>query len=69
MNDICGEDEKAPRHAKAYTNLKKMKDNIELERVRALKSFVKDCLESKFPASENSVNVDNKILQEFLKKI
>jgi hypothetical protein len=46
-----------------------MKDNIELERVRALKSFVKDCLESKFPASENSVNVDNKILQEFLKKI
>ena len=69
MNDICGEDEKAPRHAKAYTNLKKMKDNIELERVRALKAFVKDCLESKFPASENSVNVDNKILQEFLKKI
>ena len=69
MNDICGEDEKAPRHAKAYANLKKMKDNIEVERVKALKAFVKESLEGKFPASENSVNVDEKVLQEFLKKI
>ena len=69
MNDICGEDEKAPRHAKAYANLKKMKDEIEVERVRALKAFIKESLEGKFPASENSVNVDEKVLQEFLKKI
>ena len=69
MNDICGEDEKAPRHAKAYANLKKMKDNIEVERVKALKAFVKESLEGKFPAAENSVNVDEKVLQEFLKRI
>ena len=69
MNDICGEDEKAPRHAKAYANLKKMKDNIEVERVKALKAFVKESLEGKFPAVENSVNVDEKVLQEFLKRI
>ena len=52
MNDICGEDEKAPRHAKAYANLKKMKDNIEVERVKALKAFVKESLEGKFPAAK-----------------
>jgi 3-methyl-2-oxobutanoate hydroxymethyltransferase len=69
MNDICGEDDKAPRHAKAYANLKKMKDNIEVERVKALKAFVKESLEGKFPAAENSVNVDEKSLQEFLKRI
>jgi len=69
MNDICGEDEKAPRHAKAYANLKKMRNDIEIERVRALKAFIKDTLEKKFPAPENSVNVDKKILQEFVKKI
>ena len=69
MNDICGENEKAPRHAKAYADLKTMKDNIEIERIRALKAFVKDSLEGKFPASENSVNVEEKVLQEFLKKI
>jgi 3-methyl-2-oxobutanoate hydroxymethyltransferase len=69
MNDICGENEKAPRHAKAYANLKKMKDNIEVERVKALKAFVKESLEGKFPAAENSVNVDEKSLQEFLKRI
>ncbi len=69
MNDICGEDEKAPRHAKAYTNLKKMKDDLEVERVRALKAFIKDSLNGKFPGPENSVNVEEKVLQEFLKKI
>jgi 3-methyl-2-oxobutanoate hydroxymethyltransferase len=69
MNDICGEDQKAPRHARAYTNLKKMKDEIEVERVRALKAFVKDSFEGKFPGPENSVNVDEKILQEFVEKI
>ena len=49
--------------------LKKMKDNIEVERVKALKAFVKESLEGKFPAAKNSVNVDENVLQEFFKKI
>ena len=69
MNDICGEQEKSPRHAKAYTNLKKMKDEIEIERVRALKAFIKDSLEGKFPGPENSVNVSEEILENFKKKL
>ena len=69
MNDICGEQEKSPRHAKAYTNLKKMKDEIEIERVKALKAFIKDSLEGKFPGPENSVNVSEEILENFKKKL
>ena len=69
MNDICGEQEKSPRHAKAYTNLKKMREDIEIERVKALKAFVKDSLGGKFPGPENSVNVDEQILHEFVKKL
>ena len=69
MNDICGEQEKSPRHAKAYTNLKKMREDIEIERVKALKAFVKDSLEGKFPGPKNSVNVDEQILHEFVKKL
>ena len=69
MNDICGEQEKSPRHAKAYTNFKKMKDDIEIERVKALKAFIKDSLEGKFPGPENSVNVNEEILENFKKKL
>ena len=69
MNDICGESEKIPRHAKAYTNLKKMRDNLEIERVKALRAFIKDSLDGKFPAAENSVSVDDATLQEFIKKL
>jgi 3-methyl-2-oxobutanoate hydroxymethyltransferase len=69
MNDICGEDEKTPRHAKVYTNLKKMRQDIEVERVIALKAFIKDILDKKFPGPENSVNVEEKVLHEFIKKI
>ena len=55
--------------AKAYTNLKKMKDEIEIERVKALKAFIKDSLEGKFPGPENSVNVNEEILENFKKKL
>ena len=55
--------------AKAYTNLKKMKDEIEIERVKALKAFIKDSLDGKFPGPENSVNVSEEILENFKKKL
>ena len=47
----------------------KMREDIEIERVKALKAFVKDSLGGKFPGPENSVNVDEQILQEFVKKL
>ena len=69
MEDICGENEKLPRHSKAFTNLRKLRENIEIERVKALKLFIRDSIEGKFPTKENSVNVDENVLKEFLSKI
>ena len=46
-----------------------MKDEIEIERVKALKAFIKDSLEGKFPGPENSVNVNEEILENFKKKL
>ena len=69
MEDICGENEKSPRHSKAYTNLKKMRDDIEIERIRALKMFIKETKGGKFPGPENSSNLEKNALMEFLKKI
>ena len=39
------------------------------DRVKALKAFIKDSLEGKFPGPENSVNVSEEILENFKKKL
>ena len=41
MEDICGDTLNPPRHSKAYGNLLKLKNEIKIERVRALKAFKK----------------------------
>ena len=69
MEDICGENEKLPRHSKAYTNLRKLREEIEIERVKALREFVKESKEGLFPSDKHCVNVDRTILEDFLKKI
>jgi 3-methyl-2-oxobutanoate hydroxymethyltransferase len=69
MEDICGENETIPRHSKAYTNLKKMRQEIEVERVKALREFVKESKEGLFPDAKRTVNVDKTTLENFLKKI
>ena len=69
MEDICGENETLPRHSKSYTNLRKMRQDIEIERVKALKEFVIESKKGLFPTNKHSVNVDLTILEDFLKKI
>jgi len=69
MDDICGENETLPRHGKAFVNLRKMRENIEIERVKALKAFVKESKDGLFPDKEHSVSVDQKTLKGFLDKI
>ena len=49
MEDICGDTENLPRHSKAYGNLLKLRNEIKLERGRALKAFKKDTMSGKFP--------------------
>ena len=69
MEDICGDRENLPRHSKAYGNLLKLRNEIKLERVRALKAFKKDTMSGKFPGKKQSSNLDKKQLDEFLSKI
>ena len=67
MEDICGETAKPPRHAKAYGNLLELKNQIETERLKALKAFKKDSISGKFPGKNQSTNMDSKQFDDFLK--
>ena len=67
MEDICGETAKPPRHAKAYGNILKLKDQIENERLKALKAFKKDSISGKFPEKNQVTNMDSKQFDDFLK--
>ena len=69
MEDICGDTENLPRHSKAYGNLLKLRNEIKIERVRALKAFKKDSMSGKFPGKKQSSNLDKMQFEEFLNKI
>ena len=69
QNDICGEHESVPRHARAFGNLLKLKNEIYKERVNSLKSF-KVAVESQtFPQRKELVNINQKELEKFKKLI
>ena len=46
-----------------------MRNEIEIERIRALKMFLKETKEGKFPGPENSSNLEKNAFTEFVKKI
>jgi 3-methyl-2-oxobutanoate hydroxymethyltransferase len=69
MEDICGDTENLPRHSKAYGNLLKLRNEIKIERVRALKAFRKDSMSGKFPGKKQSSNLDKIQFEEFLNKL
>ena len=69
MEDICGDTPNSPRHSKAYGNLLKLRNQIEIERVKALKAFKKDSMSGKFPGKMQSSNLDKKQFEEFLNQL
>ena len=69
MEDICGDTENPPRHSKAYGNLLKLRNEIKLERVKALKAFKKDSMNGKFPGKKQSSNLEEKQFEEFLEQL
>jgi len=64
QNDICGEEEKRPRHARAFGNIYALKQKINSERVQALKSFKQAVLDEEFPKENEIVKIDD---EEFIK--
>jgi len=69
MEDICGDTENLPRHSKTYGNLLKLRNEIKLERIRALKAFKKDSMSGKFPGKKQSSNLDKIQFEEFLNQL
>jgi len=65
QNDICGEHDNIPRHARAFGNILKLKNEIYKERVSSLKNF-KNAVESKaFPDKNELVNINKEELEKF----
>jgi len=69
MQDICGEEEKAPRHARAFGNLWQLRQQIKEERIKALKHFKQASLDGDFPAESETVQIASSELAAFIKKL
>ncbi len=68
-SDICGDGDFRPRHARAYGDLERLRRQIADERVSALKSFREDVAAANFPDINETINVDETLIHELLKRI
>jgi len=69
MNDICGEQKTAPRHARAFGNLHRLYKEIEVERVRALTAFREAAMDGTFPGKAETVQIDSAEFEKFLNRL
>lgn len=57
--DVCGEAERLPRHAKAYGKLRELQKSVRDERVRALRAFRDDVIGMAFPGPDELSDIDD----------
>ncbi len=69
MEDICGEKETAPRHARAFGNLGRLYAQIQEERIAALKDFRAASMEGTFPADSETAEIEPRELEGFLDRL
>ena len=69
MEDICGEKEHRPRHARAYGDLLGLRRQIREERIRALKAFRADAMGGAFPSDAETARIDAGELEGFLRRL
>ena len=65
QNDICGEHESIPRHARAFGNVLRLKNEIYKERINSLNNFKVAVENRTFPNSKELVNINKKELDKF----
>ena len=58
MEDVCGDSETPPRHAKSYADLRALRRKISAERIRALKAFRRDVESGGYPGRGHIVRMD-----------
>lgn len=69
MSDICGEGEAPPRHARAYGDLRRLREQIRRERVACLRAFHDDVKSGGFPGREEVVRMPAGELDIFREKL
>ena len=69
QNDICGELEYIPRHARSFGNVLKLEKEIYKERVSSLSKFKEAVFSKNFPNNKEIVQVKKSELDKFLKLI
>ena len=69
MQDICGERETAPRHARAYGNIFALREQIKVERISALKAFRRDAMSGAFPSEAETARISPEELSDFINRL
>ena len=65
QNDICGEHENIPKHARTFGNVLKLKKDIYKERVSSLKNFKNSVENQTFPSEKELINIGKEELEKF----
>ena len=65
QNDICGEHENIPRHARAFGNVLKLKNEIYKERVSSLESYKNSVENKSFPSGNELISIKKEELERF----
>lgn len=65
MNDLCGETDNAPRHARAFGNLRAKYEELHQERIVALAAFKSASLEGSFPTAKETPGMPQAELDAF----
>ncbi len=66
QDDICGEGERKPRHARAYADLAALARQLDAERVRALSEFRADVASGSYPSDAEVSKIDAAELAGFV---
>lgn len=69
MEDICGDGENPPRHARAYGDLAALRGQLREARVAALKAFRADAMSGAFPGDEETAGIEAAELERFVERI
>jgi len=67
--DILGDTEHSPRHAKVYGKLRKLRQEMQAERVRAMSAFVKEAHSGAFPTAKESVAMNPDELKRWKERL
>jgi 3-methyl-2-oxobutanoate hydroxymethyltransferase len=69
QNDICGEEENIPRHARSFGNIYQLKEKIKKERIFALKNFKNAVLDKSYPNDKEIVKINDSEFDKFISLI